>query len=307
MIGISTSWRSGSSLRGEELVEELLSLDVDGLELEYRIPPALFADMREALAGCRVFSIHNYFPVPDILLPSQGSGDAFLLSSLDADEREKAVDFTIRSLRAASELGAGCLVLHLGEVDCGERGRGLVKIFKEKGGCDDFNTARSALLEERQSRAEAFLDCLYSSLEGLFETATETGVLLCIENRYYPHQIPSFDEVEKILKRFEGAPIRYWHDVGHAVVQDRLGLVEHGEWLKKYGGDLAGMHLHDVRGLRDHLAPGEGDAPLEEIMPFLSDDTTAIVEVHQDVEAKDLERGIEKLRAMEKAYTSPGS
>jgi sugar phosphate isomerase/epimerase len=279
------------------LIDELMSTGVDGLELDYRIPPALLADMKPALRKIPVFSVHNYFPVPDILLPSKGSGDAFLLSAVDEEERKLAVEYTKRSLRVSAEMNARNLVVHLGVVDCGSKGRELVSIYKEEGKGERYDQACQVLMNERAEKAGGFLDSLFSSLEEVIKEAERVGVSVCVENRYYPHQIPSYDEVDAILTRFEGAPVMYWHDVGHAVVQEQLGLCPHLDWLKRYGNRLAGIHFHDVIGLLDHLAPGKGDVPFGEFRPYLNDEVTKIVEVHQGVKREDLLEGIGKLRS----------
>jgi sugar phosphate isomerase/epimerase len=278
------------------LVEELISLGVDGLELEYRIPEALYEDMKPALKETQVFSIHNYFPVPDILLPSEGSGEAFRLTALDEEERRLAVEYTKRSLRAAAELGAGHLVIHSGEVEaCRSAGRGLMKAFKESESAE-YEKVRLELIEERQLNAGPHLDILYSSLEAVLEEAAELKVNVCMENRYYLHEFPSFREVGEILTKFNGARLRYWHDVGHAVVQDILGSTPRLQWLKEYKDHLAGIHLHDVAGIHDHKAPGLGDVFFEELNDYINDDVVKIIEVHQGASREEIQDGIEILR-----------
>ena len=49
----------------------------------------------------------------------------------------------------------------------------------------------------------------------------------------------------------------YWHDVGHAEVQHRLGLVDRWRVVRRSPATASSApHLHDVDGLRDHRAPG---------------------------------------------------
>ena len=50
--------------------------------------------------------------------------------------------------------------------------------------------------------------------------------------------------------------VGYWHDVGHAQTLEHLSLCSHEEWLRRFAGQMVGVHLHDVVGVRDHLAAG---------------------------------------------------
>jgi sugar phosphate isomerase/epimerase len=58
---------------------------------------------------------------------------------------------------------------------------------------------------------------------------------------------------------------------------------------------MAGIHLHDVRGLDDHLAPGQGEVDFEEIKPFLRPSTIKILEVHSRVPREEVLKGIRLL------------
>ncbi|MBW1983013.1 MAG: TIM barrel protein, partial [Deltaproteobacteria bacterium] len=93
----------------------------------------------------------------------------------------------------------------------------------------------------------------------LVDWAAEKGIVLGLENRVNYHEIPSLEEMEYFLTAFEGRPIGYWHDLGHAEIQDRLGFCSHNEWLSWFSSRMIGVHLHDVRGIDDHYAPGTGD------------------------------------------------
>ena len=36
------------------------------------------------------------------------------------------------------------------------------------------------------------------------------------------------------------------------------GYGPHAEWLERFAGKMIGVHLHDIIGMEDHLAAGEG-------------------------------------------------
>jgi sugar phosphate isomerase/epimerase len=100
---------------------------------------------------------------------------------------------------------------------------------------------------------------VYRSLDKICEVALRYGVTLGIENRYYLHQFPSFNEMGNIFSRFEGAPVGLWLDTGHAAAQEKLGQPGPGKYLSAYGENLKGFHLHDIKANNDHQIPGSGE------------------------------------------------
>ena len=83
-----------------------------------------------------------------------------------------------------------------------------------------------------------------------------TGSSIGLENRLQYHQIPLPDETVALLDGFTTAEAGYWHDTGHAEVLHRLGFLPHETWFESLGDHLVGAHVHDVRGVLDHRAPG---------------------------------------------------
>ncbi len=88
----------------------------------------------------------------------------------------------------------------------------------------------------------------------------------------------------------------YWHDVGHAEVQWRLGLVDKRLWLDTNGARTLGSHLHDVTGLADHRAPGNGDVDWSYIAGGLPATALRVFEINQRQEAADVAAAIGFLR-----------
>ena len=302
MIGISTCWWNLETIPGDRLINEIVDLGFEGVELEYRITNAFYQQMRPQLTRrLRVLSIHNFFPKPAERDKEQGSGDLFLLSATDRDERATAVKYTLRTIEHANELGAEAVVLHLGHVDM----TNPVEHFRELFKSERINQEEGAtLLEEqrevRKSKQSKNLDAVLFSLEKLNQQAERQGVFIGIENRYHFHEIPDYEEIGIILSEFEGGNVRYWHDVGHAGVQENLGICRHKDLLDAYSDRMIGIHLHDVHGLNDHLSPGQGELNYEEIFPFLKPDLIKIMEVHPKVDKEEL---LEGLRFIQEAMT----
>ena len=98
------------------------------------------------------------------------------------------------------------------------------------------------------------------------------GISTCWwENRYYFQEIPDFDEIGIILNEFDGGRIRCWHDVGHAAVQENLGICTQKDLLEAYSDKIIGMHLHDVENLHDHLSPVvRAGSYMKRLLPLVS-------------------------------------
>ena len=300
MIGISTCWWHDRADQGDEIAAEILGLGFDGVELEYRMAEAIFRQMQPYFGkSLTVLSIHNFFPFTARPGVQKGSGDLFLLSSKQEDERSAAVAHTIRSMEHARQVGAKALVLHLGRVDMPDH---AAMASQRRPGGGRINQVQEPVTEsERQCRRElrqGHLDAVFASLETLLPEAEKRGIRLGLENRYYFHEIPDFEELGMILGRFRSDNIGYWHDVGHAQVQEYKGITRQRELLEAYGDDLIGVHLHDAVGLDDHLAPGQGDVDFSILRPFLKRIHIKILEVHPMVSKRDLFEGIRLVREL---------
>lgn len=296
MIGISTCWWENRMFNGDEIIDDILDLGLTGVELEYRIEKSLYEQMRLRLkTDLKVLSIHNFFPRPQERPKAKASGDLFLLSSTDNDERSMAVKLTIKTIEHANDLEVEPVILHLGRVDMINPTEGFRKFYEEgkirKDKGEIFFTEQRRV---RNSQCRKNLDAVLFSLDKLNHEAERNGIYLCIENRYHFNEIPSFDEIGEILREFDGGRIRYWHDAGHAIVQENLGICKQKKLLDAYAEMLVGIHLHDVRGLEDHLAPGQGEADLKEVISMLKTHHIKILEINtKRADRQELIKGIE--------------
>ena len=112
-------------------------------------------------------------------------------------------------------------------------------------------------------------------------TPRATTSRIGIENRLHYHEIPQPDEARGAVRGLRRGARGYWHDVGHAEVQWRLGLVDKRRWLDVNGARCIGTHLHDVTGLGDHRAPGNGDVEWDYIRDGLPAHALRVFEINQ--------------------------
>ena len=300
MLGVSTSWRSEVTDSGLEVIQPILDLGVEGVELEYRITLPMLKEILPLLKGKRVAltSLHNFLPLPDGVPKEKASGDVFSLSSPDGEERALAVKYTLRTMEWAEELGARAVVLHLGKIPMDDPMGDLKKLYDQKK--IQAEEGKIFIKEQKQIRARKsvkHLDAALRSIEKLASEADRRRILLGLENRFNIQDFPDFDEFKTLFREFSGGPVRYWHDLGHATVQQNLGLADQKEFLENFSALLVGVHLHGCRGYDDHYAPGSGEEDYSLLQNFLRPDTLLVVETHHRASKEELLQGLEFLRA----------
>ncbi|MCP4268318.1 MAG: TIM barrel protein, partial [Candidatus Brocadiaceae bacterium] len=227
MLGISTVWKSGMVKDGQKLMEGFAELGFREIELEYRISEKTFMEIKRFLNkrdDLKIVSIHNFFPIPDI--HETGGADIFHFSSEDKEERSLAVEYAIKSIQIASEVGARAVVLHLGRVKMDAVSMELFRLCDAgKLGSEEHKNVLDEIRALRDSKKGKALDMMLLSMDEVQRAAEKYDINIGIENRYCFEECPNFEEMAAIFKEFGDARIGYWHDAGHAQVQENLGIV----------------------------------------------------------------------------------
>ncbi|MGA2774799.1 MAG: TIM barrel protein [Candidatus Omnitrophota bacterium] len=297
-FALSTSWNAFRHKSGREMLFEIGRLGFDSVELSFNLEPVMVSEIVSLIknSSIKVSSVHNYCPLPEAFSREKALPDCYSMSSLDEDERKCALKYTKRSIDSAVSLGAKAVVLHCGRVELKERTKVLISLYesgkKESG---EFNKLRDDIIRERNVFANAYFEKTLLSLDELNSYAKEKGVLLGLETRYYYREIPSFEEIGLILKRFKGSNIFYWHDTGHAQLIENLKLGKHLDFLSSYAYLMLGIHLHDITGCRDHQAPGQGELDFKRLKPYLKQETIKVIEAHYPATPEELRKAKEFL------------
>jgi sugar phosphate isomerase/epimerase len=281
MLAISTSWMKEPEKGMKYWLTELKELGVHAVELSYRVDHQQLADFEslQKKMGFQVSSIHNFCPTPDDEPSPRHPSNYYRLSSQDEHERTQAVKWTKIAVDTAARVGASVVVIHAGVIDVeDERVPKLFDMFAAgESSTPEFKQERERILKARADQAKPYVQALEKSLETVVKYAKTQHVTIGLETRYYPLEMPNFDEIGYFLNRFPDG-MGYWHDVGHAEINDRLGIKPHLDFLKAYQARLIGMHIHGIQGRRDHMAPFDGDMDLNKVKPFLNPKIIKVIE-----------------------------
>ena len=302
-VALSTRWNAHRHTDGRAMIAEIRELGFSRIEVGYDLIPPLVPGLKAALAAgeIRIGSVHNYCPPP---LPDAPHPEIFTLGHPDPQIRALARKYTEETLRFSAELGAACVVVHAGNVDMPPLTRELIAL-QERG--ESFGRAyekiQRTLLTEREKKAPRQIDLLREELEDLLPLLDRFNIALALENLPTWEALPTEREMEALLTHFNHPRLRYWHDIGHAVIRETLGFSNHRRWLERLTPFLAGCHIHDViPPAEDHRMPSFGRCNFRLLKPFLNGHITRVLEPSPRIPRDEVMAG---LRALRSAWETP--
>ncbi len=282
MLSISTYWFDPDKDSVETWLKKIKDMGFDAVELGYRVTRQDLDQFEKYFKALKVkcSSIHNFCPSPDDEPSERHPSNHYRLSAVDEAERKKAVFWTKSSIDTAKRVEACVVVIHAGTMDFEDiRAPYLYDLYMQgKDDTPDFTAERTRILTAREKHRGPHLIALEKSLKEVTEYAFQKGIKIGLETRYYPIEMPNFEEIDYFLRKFGETAMGYWHDVGHAEMNSRLGITKHEDFLKRYQDRLIGVHLHGILGKRDHMAPFDGDMDLEKWMPYFGNGVIKVVE-----------------------------
>ncbi len=302
MLGVSTGWRSRSARDGAAIVKDIAALGVKAVELDFRLDRKTLDEVILALqeSGITPVSLHANVPSP-ANKPKGRWAERYFLCATDEEERKLAVKDIEETIKLAADMNVKGVVLHSGEAPMEKVTLRLQKMYDEGG--RNSSKAKTLLNELRIERLKArgtSFDMLLKSLDQLNDIASRLNVYIGLENRYFFREYPNFEELAIIFLKLSGSHIKYWHDTGHAQAQENLGITPHEAYLKEFGDILIGVHLHDVDGYSDHLAPpfrGREGVDFEMVKKYLKPEVLRILEMGDGVPPEEAKNAVEWLRS----------
>jgi sugar phosphate isomerase/epimerase len=276
-VSLSTMWAKGRFSHMAGFIAKAKEFGFTHIEANASVSPQMLSELLKIEVP--ISSIHSPCPATS---SSRGIPISSLsLSSPDESDRMEAVSSTKQTIDLAASVNGKAIVLHMGEVpiDLSLQDR-LYELYQEGyAQTREYNQAKEELVYRRNIQALHYLDIAKKSLQDISEYSQRKGIILGLETRFHFHEIPNMGEMEELLSNAPANLVGYWHDIGHAEVQQRLGFSLHEEWLSRFRDRMIGIHLHDVLGISDHHAPGKGDINWGMVTKYLPPKVIKVCEI----------------------------
>lgn len=299
-LSFSTSWNWRLAKTGNELMDQIMALGFDTVELNYKVTEQMYKEIYDRVQRkeITISSVHNVFPFTE---DKDYDTDSQLLGYKDKQKRQKAIQYTKKTIDYGVRLGAKAVVIHPGEVPV-EAERNYDKLLKNlyregKKETREYKALFNQMLEYRNSQNMSYVAIIKESLEELNNYIEQKNYNIClgIENRAMCCQIPDFKEANFLLEQLEGLPIYFWYDIGHGVMMENLGLFCNIEEAYKIKDKVIGVHIHDAQGVDDHFAPYTFGDNLDKFIDIIKGAPIKVLELGVKNKSEDIIRGTEML------------
>lgn len=298
-FAISSCWNSHRHDDGYTMIKELAELGFQYVELSHGTRLSLVPGILKAVGEgmVKVASVHNFCPLPVGVMGA--APNLYEPSAPGRRERILWMHNTLRTIEFAHRVDCDRVVLHSGHVRFlwGNPEAALKKAMDAAGqdGADAAGVirARQFGLKRLRRAGRRYMRRLEESFSLVVEHARRNGVRFGVENREGFDELPLDEHMPDFMERLkEHEVFGYWHDSGHARLKERMGLLQHGEFLGKLRPYLLGFHLHDVSGEgRDHQVPGSGSIDWSVIASAVQSGDVVVMEMSPRLEADQIRQG----------------
>ena len=276
-VSFSTMWAIRNFLCLNDFFVAARRLGFAKIELNHQINSEMLESVD--LSQVQFSSVHEPCPadIPAEVLKQRD----WLISSTDEKCRREGVKAIERSIDLAARLGARTIVIHAGHITADRTIENQMRALFKAGRVhsDEYQILKDRLLKYREERVSPGLAAVRNSLIELLDYASPYNIILGLENRYHYLEFPGPDDLTLLLGLSDRERLGVIYDVGHAQTFDRLELYPHEAWLKRFAPHIIGVHLHDVVGITDHIAPGLGEVDFDMVAAYLPENAFRTCEI----------------------------
>jgi sugar phosphate isomerase/epimerase len=290
------------------MLREVADLGFEYVELSHGIRISLVPGILKAFEEgvIKIGTTHNICPLPAGV--TQAAPNIFQPSTSDWREREQWVRHTKRSIEFAAQMQAKVLVCHLGSVvffwlnPARKLESYLLKTppVGPPGEDKGYQAVVATSLAKLRKRMGPYWEHTKASVGEVLAYAAQKGIKLGFENREKFEELPLDADFPSFFAGLPAdAPIGYWHDVGHAQIKEKMGLINHRQHLAANASRLLGFHLHDVSDDgHDHQPIGSGCIDFRMIREFWRPEHRLVIELNPRASVEDVLESKRRLEAL---------
>lgn len=268
------------------MLKEIANLGFEYAELSHGIRITLVPGILKALEEgiIKISSTHNFCPLPTGI--NQPAPNLYSPASPDPREHQQWLRHTLRSLEFSRQVAAPHMVTHMGHVRFfwGRPSSKLKEALEKNPAAvdeDKIRKLREKLIRKVRLKMPPYWEQLRLSLEEILTEAERCKVMIGAENREGCEELPlDADFPEFFRQARHHRQLAWWHDAGHARIKERLGFLDHRQFLEQNQEKLTGFHLHDVsKEGRDHQPLGTGTVDFEMLSTFFRPEHVLVLEL----------------------------
>lgn len=204
------------------------------------------------------------------------------LGSLDAAQREMALNSSRRHITMAQKLGAPVVILRgcAIEKEALEReADALLKRHREVHEDDRelLQEETRAFVHKLQTKGQRQVEHFCRSVHKLCSEFPETRLAVAPGNVL--NDLFGFEAVQWVLEDLAKAKVGYWHDTARIHRRGLLGLQSQGGWLDAFASRTLGVHLRDATEDEFALPPSLGEVDFQLVAEYLPKDAAKVVDV----------------------------
>src|SRR3569833_470418 len=300
MFSFSTCWNSHRHTDGRAMLREIRDLGFEYAELSHGTRISLLPGIMEAVAAgeIKISTLHNFCPLP--MGVNHAAPNLYQFSDERPRERELALKHTFKTLDFAVRVKAQLVELHVGSIQMKDYTDKLLEMI-EAGEKDSpkYKKLCAELVEKRDKKKKEFWGRTLESLKKIVPEAESRGLRLGVENREALEELPIESDYEALFKEITSPSLVYWHDTGHAQIEENLGFLNHKQHLESRREQLAGFHIHDVQYPgKDHCPPGSGMIDFAALKPSVKPVHIKVFEFSPSMKPEAATRGIAHVKAV---------
>jgi sugar phosphate isomerase/epimerase len=287
------------------MLTQIADLGFEYVELSHGIRINLVPGILKAVGEgvIKVSSTHNFCPLPTGI--NQPAPNLYSPASPDLREHQQWLRHTLRSLEFSRQVGARYMVTHMGHVRFfwGRPSEKMKKIFAEGPEAvhsDRYKKASAKMIQKVRKKMPPHWEQLRMSLEEILSDADRCNVIIGAENREGCEELPLDSDFPEFFRQAQDHKnLGWWQDVGHARIKERLGLLNHRQFMVENEKKLCGFHLHDVSADgRDHQTIGTGTVDFEMVSTFFRPEHAFVLELSPRLTVEEITQSRDYVEAL---------